>query len=838
MRKITPLSIFMAMNVTKKHFFLSGKVDRWGSGYLLVGHLHDPDEMDYVVSLALEDGFRFSQLSESLEFIDEFVTLRCVNLLVSSIELKRLSDITEPYDQALNQLGKNFQAPFSTLPALSTSEFTSKPVGKGTTLYATIDVNSCRSAKGALSNVFQLGDESLTINDLVVMVHICSNSQTETYARVEFQAWIQRLKLFQILVFSDIHLLYKLDKHSGYSLELCGQISLELDITSCVSNITFEGQLLITDEKASFRTDSGSQHVVKQPAGINVEVRDLKLELVMDLRSGSKPTPDLFISGGLTLGPVHLTARFLLKGTNFKVFHIKLDKQMMLSLIFEKCGVEWTASSLGIGIKQGEFYYARTDTEFIEHDGMQHCYEGGYHLESIITLLNTDFRIKADIPHDRKTLSISGRSVQKIDFGFAKLTGTGKYLQEGPELSYSNRTLCFKCGVEILKQPWFEGSLTYFMNDKHFEGSIVYQGKVLWIENPRMTIRWSKRDGLQIVKFPILGKNPFELLGAIAKFAKVLYNLVYGNLRWNIKLQLKTASNDNPDKYLAKFILTGTLSVTVIGFINIDVIPLPEIPLNLLQCDDFSLSKLPLYILRCLWDSAGEICKSLLSYLNPVNIAKMMGKVIINAITGTIESVVNLGRKIVKIGKEVKKAWQCFKSFFGFSAFIIDTENNTIVGYICGGKGGKDLCDEEYIVTHFGPFLAVHAVGEIANDVHRNAKTCINVEKEIEDTESQLGEDQHAEQLSQLNALHQKTKELSTNLGLMAGEILRAGNVFIEVVDDGLSIKWEVSSAEGDVVYSGDKGDIEYHVKVVVTTVTENQDNEVCVKSITNFDET
>ena len=175
MRKITPLSIFMAMNVTKKHFFLSGKVDRWGSGYLLVGHLRDPDEMDYVVSLALEDGFMFSQLSESLKFIDEFVMLRCVNLLVSSIELKRLSDITEPYDQALNQLGKNLQTPFSTLPALSSSEFTSKPVGKGTTLYAAVDVNSCKSTKGAISNVFQLGDESLTTHDLVVMVHICSN---------------------------------------------------------------------------------------------------------------------------------------------------------------------------------------------------------------------------------------------------------------------------------------------------------------------------------------------------------------------------------------------------------------------------------------------------------------------------------------------------------------------------------------------------------------------------------------------------------------------------------------------------------------------------------------
>lgn len=832
LKKITSFSITMAINVTKKQFFLSGRVDRWGSGYLLVGHLHDTDEMDYIVSLTLEDGFRFSQLCGSLSFIDEFVTLRCVNVLVSSVELKGLASIIEPYNQALQQLGRNFQTPFSTLPS---SELLSMPVKKGTTLYAAIDVSSCRSNKGAISNIFELGDEHLTKCDLIVMVHICSDSQAETYTKVEFHAWISRIKLFQLLVFSDIHLLYKLEKPSGFLLELSGMISLELNAITSVSNIAFDGHLHITNERALFKTSSGSQGVVKQPAGINVEVRDLKLELIMDLKSGKKGTPDLFVSGELTLGSVHLVARFLLKGISFKVFHIKLLQGLMLSLIFDKCGVDWTASSLDIGIREGEFYYARVDTEFIESDGMKHCYEEGYHLESAITLLNTDFRIKADIPHDRKMLSLSGRSVQKIDFGFAKLTGTGKYCDEGPELSYCNKTLCFQCGVEILQQPWFEGSLKYCSHpDQFFEGSIAYQGRILWIDNPRMKIRWSKRDGFQIVEFPILGDLPFNLLGAIAKFAKVLYNLICGIFKWSIKLELKTTRNDDPDKYLVKFILTGTLSVTVVGIISIDVIPLPNIPLNLLRFDDFSLSKLPLYILKCLWNSAGEICKSLLSYLNPVNLAKMLGKVIINAITGVIKAVADVGKKIVS---GAKKVWGWFKGIFGFSAFIIDTENNTIVGYICGGKGGKDLCDEEYIVTHFGPFLALHAVGEIATDVHRNAKACVTAKKKIGDTDSLLGEDEHAVQ-SQLAELQQETQKLSTNLALRAGEILTAGSVCVDVVDGGLSVKWKVSNAEGDVVYSGDKGDIEHHIKVVVTTVTVNQDGKACVESTKVFSKT
>ena len=47
----------------------------------------------------------------------------------------------------------------------------------------------------------------------------------------------------------------------------------------------------------------------------------------------------------------------------------------------------------------------------------------------------------------------------------------------------------------------------------------------------------------QIIDFSLFGDVPgFSMLGAIAKFAKIIYNIVRGTLSWNVKLHLKTES--------------------------------------------------------------------------------------------------------------------------------------------------------------------------------------------------------------------------------------------------------------------------------------------------------
>lgn len=46
---INSFTACLAFNVTKKHFFLSGSVEKWGKCTLLVGYIHDQNDMDYMV---------------------------------------------------------------------------------------------------------------------------------------------------------------------------------------------------------------------------------------------------------------------------------------------------------------------------------------------------------------------------------------------------------------------------------------------------------------------------------------------------------------------------------------------------------------------------------------------------------------------------------------------------------------------------------------------------------------------------------------------------------------------------------------------------------------------
>ena len=373
-------------------------------------------------------------------------------------------------------------------------------------------------------------------------------------------------------------------------------------------------------------------------------------------------------------------------------------------------------------------------------------------------------------------------------------------------MKYAGRTLSLKAGVEIFNNPWFEGELSYLLDKRVFRGTITYLGRILWIKNPKLTVQWSKNDGFEIVHFPILDDIPgFDFLGAVAK---VLYNLISGIVKWGVQLHVTTDRNPDPSKYLVKLVVKGDISVTILGFITCKLIPLPDIPLRIPKVDNFSFGRLPEYIGRCLWESAGDICKSLLRYINPFELAKQMGKRILDAVTGAIASVVNVVKKVVK------KVWGWCKSWFGCSAFILDSETNTVLGYIYAGKGGRKLCHTEFVVNHFGPYLATHALGLVAGDIHRNANACVNAEKSTEEDDEVIR--------NKLDELKMQTTELESSLHLAADDLLTVRNIKAEIINEQLHIEWEVCNDSGETVYNGDKGDIEHHIEVTVMTVQHN----------------
>lgn len=841
MQDLSLTSASTALNVTKRQFFLSSEVEKWGRGSLLIGYLLDEKEMDYVISLSLDKGLAFGRLSESLAFVDELLTLNSVIVLISSATLSNLSDVMSKFSHSFSQsqVREKLQKPFYESKLLGSTRLAEQKVRAGTTIYAEIDITQSR---GGINKLMELGDSSVE-SDISIMTYI---GKSTTNTDLEIQAWIPRICLFQMLEFSNIHLIYRVQTASEF--ELTGTVALYLNVNSSNEpQLKFFGKLSVNPTFAKFSTCS-CRNIVSRPVGISITVKDLALGLKMYLNGES---PDVHISGRLAIGSVALTCTFILKGITFKVFQIRLESGLMLSALFSCSNVDWSVE-LDIGIKEGQFYYASSDAIFEDDDGNVCPYKAGYHLDAIITLFESDFRITADIPHDRSDITLSGRSIGQIDFGFAKITGARPYTDEGPELKYSGseKSLALILGVEIFKHPCFEGELKYKFKEKALEGTIRYPGRFLWINEPSMTVRWSKDGGFDIVNFSLCGDVPgFSLLGAIAKFAKIIYNLVTGILRWGIKLHLKTGKNPNPRKHLLKLILTGELVITVIGF-DIPIIPLPEVPILLPRMDDFSFAKLPQYILRCLWDSAGAICVSLLKYLNPWTLLKQSLGMIWNGVKGACKTVWNVTKKIGQgIADGAKKVWQGTKtvatkvwrgitSWFGRSAFIVDMDNGMVLGYIRGGKGGRKLHNEQYIVEQFGPILAVNAIGAMAHDVHKHYKSCVDAQDE-ERSKSSEEVDSNERTLDEqtkvgLDQLKGNAEELAASLNIVSDKVLTVKEVSIKVDDVGenISIEWAVYNPEEGVFYTEDNGDIEYHVKVIATVI-EGED----VKTISIYDD-
>ena len=799
-QEINSYTAQLAFNVTKKHFFISGSVEKLGKCILLVSHIHDQNDTDYAIMISIGDYFRFSQLSDSLAFVDDYVTIRCANVLVSSVDLDTLKSVMRPFEEASSQCMSKIQNPFNTLPKLDNNKLVNNKVRRGTTLYAVLNIHSCRGSKGTIGNLFQLGDPSLAQNDIIIKVFV--DNFSSFISNMEVFAYIPTIRLFGMLEFSKIEMLYRIirkdrDASPDYSLVLSGMVTFGLDLDANRNqSISFDGKLHVTTTDACFEASHSRNSVIEKPAGINVTVEDLRLKLRFKLCKDQSRVPDIMIYGRVSIGRFIMESMLILKGISFKVFEIKLKSGLTLTALFECSDINWAASSLTIDIKDGKFYYAKEDYSITDNNNQLIHYGKGFSLACVIVLFKWDFRIEARVPSgDRSKLSLSGRSVKKIDLGFAKLTGTGAYIHEGPEVRYHDNRLSLNVGVELFNQPFFKGCLSYIFHDKALEGTICYLGNFLWIKDPQLTVRWSKEEGFQIIEFPMLG-SPFNLIGAIAKYALVLYKLITGIFRWGITLKLRTAKNPDPDRYLVKLILGGSISVTIAGFITAEVIPLPDIPLRIVKMKDFTLARLPEFILKCLWESAGDICKSLLRFINPIDLAWRMGKMIVGAVITAVKTVVNVAKNVAK------KAWGFCKSIFGFSAFLVDSTQRTVLGYIYAGKDGKKLHNIKYTVDNFGEFLVAHAIEKIAKDVHTNATACMQVE----------GNDDYCDDLDKLQ---RETHRLSHELNLAADDVLAVKHITVNSCDDVLCIKWQVGNREGKV-YDEDTGDIEHHVKVIV----------------------
>ena len=820
-------SAAVAINVTQKQLFLSSEVEGLGSGSVFIGYGVDKI---YIVSLSLED-LGLERLSESLEFIDNIVHIQSVDILISSTDLDgpMASQFTHP--DFWVRVHKQLEEPFCASKLHGSSELLERyGFRAGGTVYA--EINLARSA-GSITKILHLGDETLQHN-LSVMMYI---GKASVITDLEIHAWIAVVRLFGMLEFSDIDLIYRV-KPSHKELELKGTVALLLDLQGSTSlgcsdhesedisdsetlnicdcdrySLQFYGALTVRESYAELSAKYISGKTLYQPFGINIEVNGLKAAIKIYF---SGEVPDVCLEGRVKIAELDLTCKFLLRGIAFKVFSIYLENDLALHDLFHCAAVNYWPDILAITLTEGQFYYCTSDVTFGDCETGLFNYKRGFHLEAVIILFKYKFRVAAHIVPEFTSIVLSGRSIDQVNFGFAKITGERPYSNEGPALKCEVSTdletsLMLTLGVEILKTPYFEGELKYNFTHEYLEGTITYLGRILWVEEPSMTVQWHvRKNEFRIVNFNLFGDDiPFNPINAIAKFSRIIYSICTGRyVSFSIRPHLKTGENPDPKKYLVKFILYGEIEISILGILHLRIFPLPEVPILLPKFRNFSFGKLPQYIKKCLFESMGPICQSLKEYINPWKFLKKSADMMMEDITGAFKAVENLAKKAVG---GVKKIYKGLRSFFGHSAFIIDPESGMVLGYICGGKAGKELCNEKFTVNHFGQILTVHAISAMAHDVHMNFSSCITAH-ELKDLKLE----------ENLEKLMKTAEKLSEKVTLAADNILAVTELSINVVDERcqLSIEFGAYNPEEKIFYSEDKGDIEYHIKIIATLIS------------------
>jgi len=199
-----------------------------------------------------------------------------------------------------------------------------------------------------------------------------------------------------------------------------------------------------------------------------------------------------------------------------------------------------------------------------------------------------------------------------------------------------------------------------------------------------------------------------------------------------------------------------------------------------------------------------------------------------NGVKQVGKAVVNVAKKI---GGAIKSGVRKIASWFGFSAFIIDEENGMVLGYIRGGKGGHELCNERYIIEQFGPILTVNAIGAMAHDIHKHYKTCIDAQNNKEDSEAQNKNDEvdgdSVDLEKHLDTLKGQAEELSNNWTIVADKVLVIQDIFVHVNDtnENVVVEWFTYNPEEEIFYTEDKGDIEYHIKIKAIIIECNKPN-------------
>ena len=823
----TPLGV--AINVTKKQFLFLTTITQFGTGAFFAS------KSGLALSISLQEGFRFENLWKQLSFIDDLITVRRAKLAVSSLHNIKVSEFYESISMLTGEL-KCEDMPFGDLPVSPSSPNLNQ--WRGVSIFAEMDVNQAKDS--ALMNIIQIqhDDSPTSLSDLQIKASIVKINGGYDIC---IEAHLQELTLLGKLHFKNIQFLYLMSEQER-KLQLSG--TLHLSIVPCDFDGSFDGSLTVTNSDARFEVKKkASQTPFASPLGVDITLTGLAIKAHFDLVERSAPLIEL--EGSINMSDlVDLTAMIILRGFVPKMVAIDITTELSVASLFSSLipGLDKPNSLMDFKILEGHFHYATEDTCVEQwmvsniHTYDPHVthktdnsvvYSEGIHVKCNMKILFMTFDIRLDISGDLSSITISGRTVQKIDLKWVKLTD--RNFAEGPEISYSwsKSELCGKfeiaVGLEILGKPWFIGTLVYEPGMLYLTGSVEYQGTFLWMENPRIELKLMPAFPYVMISDFSFGKGDksgsiFSLAKYLKKFFSWLLDLVKKVFSQDFDLHLRTQSDKKPDTDIV-FTISGKYKVT---FFNSDratvSLDLPELTVEVPK--GFSLQDLPKLIVKTLKSAGKRIVTMIVDYIK--------SKGLLGALKDLARAAVAAVKKVVTVVSEgVKKVYSAVtsgvkavhKALSGwlhsvFGSFYISTATGELIAEIIGGRGGKPLHNEQGVGELFAPLIGIHAIHQHGKHVHASGKSFVNLPSHWEGVEET--EEIRKDRKSALEVLRCHFDELGPQLEQLAIMMLEIQDIKLQYQPTNrlISVKWTMDSSIMEI----DKGDFDYYIKVSALT--------------------
>lgn len=460
-----------------------GKVS--GLGNALFVSVQQQTESGYVFVAVLDESFSFAGICSGLAVLDSCFKIQRAGILLSSLSIYNLLDITENLPIDAKEIFDSFSECNTQLHA-------------GVFLCGTMAFTA-----PIFSNLVKLGKEK---DELILESYAYlpkEEKMTEVFARVN------EFLLFGIFKFQDISICYRIRDKQEFDLN--GTLIIEIDN----QELAFTGAMQVKEAESHFSVKSIQS--VKEPLGISgFELNNimLQLDVVFQKEEYEENTYTMSIGGEITLGTVVLNAWLLLQAGVVKVYRMSLEQPLNVDDLFAGIFTSkvWPAGCLKIMVDEGVLYKANEECIIGEE-----IYQKGFYLKSRLILYGFSFEVEGKFGED--SFEIIGTTHNTISLGILNITGAKGALGAGIKFSGNEREkiLGITGGIELFGERLADvNMLGYDTKQKLFKGSIEYSGNVELFKGAKISFTWEEGKGVHIEEFPM------QFIDETLDFAKML----------------------------------------------------------------------------------------------------------------------------------------------------------------------------------------------------------------------------------------------------------------------------------------------------------------------------